>query len=65
MHAKKVSQHRGDGQVCREKVYKYEDSTATTDVCAFLMGRTPQRIEKLSSLAMTRVPALATVDTGH
>eukprot|EP00966_Prymnesium_polylepis_P293750 6783755-Prymnesium_polylepis.1 len=21
MHAKKVSQHRGDGQACREKVY--------------------------------------------
>ena len=36
MHAKKVSQHRGDGQACREKVY--EDSTATTDIGAFLMG---------------------------
>ena len=59
MHAKKVSQHRGDGQACREKVY--EDSTATTDIGAFLMGRTPQRIEKLRSLAMTRVPDLAIV----
>ena len=59
MHAKKVSQHRGDGQACREKVY--EDSTATTDIGAFLMGRTPQRIEKLRSLAMTRVPELAMV----
>ena len=59
MHAKKVSQHRGDGQACREKVY--EDSTATTDIGAFLMGRTPQRIEKLRSLAMTRVPELASV----
>jgi single-stranded DNA-specific DHH superfamily exonuclease len=58
MHAKKVSQHRGDGQACREKVY--EDSTAaTTDIGAFLMGRTSQRMEKLSSLAMTRVPELA------
>lgn len=45
MHAKKVSQHRGDGHACREKVY--EDSTATTDICAFLMRRTPQQIEKL------------------
>ena len=59
MHAKKVSQHRGDGQACREKVY--EDSTATTDIGAFLMGRTPQRMEKLRSLAMTRVPELASV----
>ena len=59
MHAKKVSQHRGDGQACREKVY--EDSTATTDIGAFLMGRAPQRIEKLRSLAMTRVPELASV----
>ena len=57
MHAKKTSQHRGDGHSCREKVY--EDSTASTDICAFLMGRTPQVIESLSSLAMTRVPELA------
>ena len=57
MHAKKVSQHRGDGQACREKVY--EDSTATTDIGAFLMGRTPQRIEKLRSVAMTRIHELA------
>ena len=57
MHAKKTSQHRGDGHSCREKVY--EDATASTDICAFLMGRTPQVIESLSSLAMTRVPELA------
>eukprot|EP00966_Prymnesium_polylepis_P176835 4095001-Prymnesium_polylepis.1 len=43
MHAKKMSQHRGDGQGCSEKVY--EDSTATTDICAFLMGRAPQPLE--------------------
>ena len=57
MHAKKTSQHRGDGHSCREKVY--EDSTASTDICAFIMGRTPQMIESLKSLAMTRVPELA------
>ena len=57
MHAKKTSQHRGDGHACREKVY--EDSTASTDIGAFLMGRTPQVIESLKSLAMTRVPELA------
>jgi len=56
MHAKKASQHRGDGHSCREKVY--EDSTATTDILAFLMGREPQRIENLRSLAMTRVKEL-------
>ena len=61
MHAKKTSQHRGDGHSCREKVY--EDSTASTDICAFLMGRTPQVIESLSSLAMTRVPELAAYRT--
>ena len=61
MHAKKTSQHRGDGHSCREKVY--EDSTASTDICAFLMGRTPQTIESLTSLAMTRVPELAQVRT--
>ena len=62
MHAKKVSQHRGDGHACREKVY--EDSTATTDICAFLMSRTPQQIEKLKSVAMTRVPSCLPPQTG-
>ena len=57
MHAKRVSQHRGTSHRCREVVY--EDSTATSDIGAFLMGRTPQRIESLKSLAMTRVPELA------
>ena len=61
MHAKKMSQHRGDGHACREKVY--EDSTASTDICAFLMGRTPKVIESLKSLAMTRVPELANYRT--
>ena len=37
----------------------YEDTTATTDISAFLMGREPQRIESLRSLAMTRVPELS------
>jgi hypothetical protein len=57
MHAKRVSQHRGTGHHCREVVY--EDTTATSDIGAFLMSRSPQRIESLKSLAMTRVPELA------
>lgn len=42
MHAKKTSQHRGDGHSCREKVY--EDSTASTDICAFLWAGLRRRL---------------------
>ena len=49
MHAKKVVNHRQEGHSCREQVY--EDTTATTDVMAFLCGRVPEPIESLKSLS--------------
>ena len=49
MHAKKVVNHRQQGHSCREQVY--EDTTATTDVMAFLCGRVPEPIESLNNLS--------------
>ena len=57
MHAKRIVNHRSKGHNCRESVY--EDCSATTDMGAFLMNRTPEAIEGLDSLSMTRAPELA------
>ena len=57
MHAKKTVNHRGGGHATREKAY--EDTTATTDVMAFMMGRVPQPIESLKCVSSMRVPELS------
>ena len=57
MHAKRVVNHRAKGHGTRETVY--EDTMATTDGMAFMMGRPPQPIESLKSVSSKRVLELS------
>ena len=57
MNAKRMVNHRSDGHKAREGTY--EDSTSSTDMMAFLMGREPQKLESLKSLSSLRVPEVS------